>query len=315
MCKILKILLQYYPGLAEKYIEMIFLNLDIWVNAKSEVQDTIISTLTDSIQNMCKVLKIDKIIDFLLNCIEICVNKRKDLNKFIQQFSEIVIKLAQENLNDVIISKIISYANVFYMRRLPNYPLQLFYVLKILLELFLTCKERLFKEIRESMKRKKENKVLNTLFVIMDYILYFKENSRATKYPGVTLCMSPREKETTKIEEKEDPICIFIKSKDGSLIIDSIQAMTIYMLLSFDWASMQDILKDFPKEDLYTIPANIPTENSPTNVERRNIDAVGFFLKSLEKKISENASNIYLNKLFRAFITFIHFLWRTRKKR
>ena len=268
---------------------MIFLNLDIWINAKSEVQDTIISRLKSVIENNSKILKMDKIIDSLLNCIEICVNKRQDLSKFIQQFSEIVIKLTQENLSDVIISKLISYVNIFYMRRLPNYPLQLFYVLKILLEVFLTCKEKLFKEIKESMKRKKENKLLNTLFVIMDYILFFKENTEANEYPGVTLSLSPREKETKKVEEKENPMCFLMKSKEGLIIIDSIQAMTIYMLLSFDWASMQDIMKDFPKEDLYMIPATT-SESSPTSVERRNIDAVGFFLKSLGKNLSRNAS-------------------------
>ena len=268
---------------------MIFLNLDIWANAESEVQDNMINKLKNIIENNGKILKIDKIVDYLLSSIETCVNKKEDLSNAIQQFSDITIKLVQDNLSDLIISKLISYINIYYMRRLPNYPLQLFYFLRILLGLFLSCKEKLFKEIKESIKKKKENKLLTTLFVIMDYILFFKSNPEASQYPGIQLSLSPREKETKITEEKEDPISSFLKTKKGMLIIDSIQAMTLYMLLSFDWGSMSDVLKDFPKEDLYTIPQE-SSGQIPVITEKRNIDVLGFFLKSLGKNLPKNAS-------------------------
>jgi hypothetical protein len=75
-------------------------------------------------------------VDALLNCIEICANREGDFNKYILHLSEIIIKIGQDNLSEGILSKFCGYINLYYIRRLPKYPMQIFYMLRILLELF-----------------------------------------------------------------------------------------------------------------------------------------------------------------------------------
>jgi len=303
----LEVFLTFCPGLAEKYIEMIFLNIDIWINAKKEVHDTIITKLSVIMDTKAKLLNMDKIVDSLLNCIEICAYKTEDLSKFIQKLSEVVIKICKNFLNDAILSKLISYANIFYIRRNPKYPILLFYVLRILLDLFINSKVILFKEIRESMKKKKINKVITSLIVIIDYMItseylvecifcFSEESVEKRLYPGITTSLSRRDKneEEKLYDSKNDPLNVFSNNEGGLAIIDSIQAMAIYMIISFDWMSLVDYLKDLPKDDLYVIPSStVTSEEAESSSEKRNIDAVGFILKYLGKSNNKNPRTLF----------------------
>ena len=135
---IMQSLLFLYPKLCEKYIEMILLNVDIWGHSPLPIQDMIITQTKSLIDSKYSCIKPSKLMDVLLNCVEISANKEEPNYFSLAKYSELIIKLCQEQWEDSMASILMSYANIFYIRRLSKYPLQIYYVLLILLEIHLT---------------------------------------------------------------------------------------------------------------------------------------------------------------------------------
>ena len=138
--QILDIVLKHYPSSKEKYIEMIFLNMDIWKHSPQEVQEQIALHVHNMfIVGQNKQFDIPKIVDILLNCIEIYVNQEQIKTVRIKQLLNIILQLSFQHVTKEVLIVIISYANIFFLRRLRNYPLQIYYVLSLYLEIFTAC--------------------------------------------------------------------------------------------------------------------------------------------------------------------------------
>ena len=139
-CVILETLLKFYPNSAEKYIEMIYLNMDIWKHSSVELQKFI----TEQIHRMFVLdpsgqFNATSIVNSLLSCVEVYVDKDRQDDQRVQQISGIVLQLAQKHMSTEIILAIISYANIYFLRRLNNYPIQIYHVMLIFMELVTTC--------------------------------------------------------------------------------------------------------------------------------------------------------------------------------
>ncbi len=154
------------------------------------------------------------------------------------------------------------------------------------------------------MKRKRENKVLTTLFVVMDYLLFYKEHSAGNEvYPGVNVTLSPRDKrdEAEKpacedISPADDPLIDYQQTKEGARVIDSVLAMTLHILLEFDWGTLADSVK--PREDPIH-RSNSESEGETAFVSggegRRSINVVGFMLRSLGKQLSRGSRSFFVS--------------------
>ena len=132
---LLETIAECIPELTEKYIENIFLNPQIWKTGPEKAQEDIL----DRSKLLCKdfqILKTESIVNMLMQSIEIICEDGKDSLPTLQKISKILLEIATPNLTEAILAKIIAYANIYYIRHLRYYPLQLFYVMRILLEIF-----------------------------------------------------------------------------------------------------------------------------------------------------------------------------------
>lgn len=126
-----------YPDFAEKYLEMIFLNIDIWKYSSNEIQEMI----SEHVHKMFileehKLYSTPKMVDIMLNCIEVYSNSGVDHANRIQRLSAIILLVADQNFSDEVIAVITSYLNIFFSRRLKNFPLEIYYVLQVYMELY-----------------------------------------------------------------------------------------------------------------------------------------------------------------------------------
>lgn len=153
---IMQSLIILYPKINEKFIEMILLNVDIWDHSSFSIQEMITTQTKSLIDSKYSSLSPSKLMDVLLNCLEISANKEETNQIRLMKFSELIIKLCQEQWEDSMPSILLSYANIFYIRRLSKYPLQIYYVLLILLEIHLTSNDLKY------INRKKESHQSNS---------------------------------------------------------------------------------------------------------------------------------------------------------
>ena len=136
----LEAMLKWLPDLAEKYVEMVLLNPDIWAKTTKESQERVMLMARGLAEEYKGKLRIDHFVDMLMHCIEtLAESDRDDKSAMISQLSELVVLWAKQSLTESVLSKITSYANIYYIRRLSAYPMQLYYVLSILLNLFTNC--------------------------------------------------------------------------------------------------------------------------------------------------------------------------------
>ncbi len=207
LCQILDTLLDFYPNSAEKYIEMIYLNMDIWKHSSTEVQKAI----TEHIHNMFlvqqnKQFNITSIIDSLLSCIEVCVDKDEQR---IQQFSSIVLQLSEKHISTEIVLAIISYANIYFLRRLNSYPMQIYHTMLMFLDLNHSCKDRMVSVLKDAIKVKRDSKVISTIFTIFDYFTFVKENGFHAEYRGIELA---HPEDSPEIVDSSTNFCLIVNS-------------------------------------------------------------------------------------------------------
>lgn len=133
---ILETIAECIPDLTEKYIEYIFLNPQIWKTGPEKAQEDILDRSKLLCKDFSQILRTESIVNMLMLSIEIICDDGKDSMLTLQKISKILLEVATPNLTEAILSKIIAYANIYYIRHLRYYPLQLFYVMRILLEIF-----------------------------------------------------------------------------------------------------------------------------------------------------------------------------------
>lgn len=143
--------------------------------------------------------------------------------------------------------------------------------------IFYIGKEKANQAIKEAARNKKDIKQITAIFTILDYFLFAKENSFLAEYKGITFAnnfssqMSSEEvkqcEEDSEEMQSEDNMTssnmnfkqIFSKQEidldnayktpKGEEIIDTILAMAIYWVLSFDWQVIGEFIKDYARED------------------------------------------------------------------
>ena len=208
----------YDPAIIDKFLEYIILNADIWKRCSNETQEEFINKAEEIALKINDKKQAAKIFDYLLACIEIYVNPQdiEQINKGkIMHLSKLLMKI---KMDEAMISKFVGYINIFYIRRQGNYLLQLFYMMRIMLKLFIKSKSTLllynnsnlstflklnkkiyilkknpkqldydeFKnEAFASLKKKQECKLLSSLFLILDYCLFLKESGGSAEYRGI----------------------------------------------------------------------------------------------------------------------------------
>ena len=145
------------------------------------------------------------------------------------------------------------------------------------------------------MRKKRENKLLTTLFVILDYLIFYKENTEGNEvYPGVNVTLSPRDKREDSGEKRldesfssissEDSIVGYLKTAEGVQIVDAVIGMAIYILLEFDWESVGKVVED--------IGGGSESEGEAGGERRRSISVIGYIMRSLGKQIGKNSRNL-----------------------
>ena len=128
-----------YPALVERYTEMLLLNGDLWSYSPVEIQLSIIDKVSIRFAGGSPPT-VSRVLDSFLNVLEICVNQQEKENpQVIQRLVGVITKIVKANLTDDNISRLMGYANLYYVRRLPNYWLQLHTILGILLDIYISC--------------------------------------------------------------------------------------------------------------------------------------------------------------------------------
>eukprot|EP01022_Parablepharisma_sp_SALTPOND_P023426 TRINITY_DN494_c0_g1_i2.p1 TRINITY_DN494_c0_g1~~TRINITY_DN494_c0_g1_i2.p1 ORF type:complete len:1036 (-),score=90.99 TRINITY_DN494_c0_g1_i2:3717-6824(-) len=131
-------------------------------------------------------------------------------------------------------------------------------------------KPRVTHVIKEVLRVKRESKLLTTFWIILDYIVYFRNNGVVGEYPGVYMGWDSKgdkeeDKENIKVGDDSNTIVdeglfMFSKTDEGTKVIDAIQAIALYLLLTFDWEFCQDAIKDYQSEKLYCPSKDIGEE-------------------------------------------------------
>jgi len=139
MSAVLESILQNLPIILDEYLENIFLNPDIWTKATKEGQEGFLRKIANLIEEYSEKLNSAHLIDILLqNIAVICNMDVTAKTDAILHISDIILSLGRKNLDESILSKIASYLNIFYIRKTNMYPLQIFYILRIVLNIFLS---------------------------------------------------------------------------------------------------------------------------------------------------------------------------------
>ncbi len=307
-------MLKELPDLAERFVETVLLNPDIWVRTSRESQARVMIMARGLAGEFADRLRADRFVDMLTHCIETLADSdREDRTDTIAQISELVVLWAKQGLSEAVLSKITSYANIYYIRRLRAYPMQLYYVLRILLSLFVECisahesrsvgEESLMTVIRSSIKHKRESKTVTTLLLALDYIIYFRNNGVAGEYPGKQMVWNAKSEE----EEKTGPVaqseaCTIVDETlfhfaNDSQVVDGVQAVAMYLLLTFD--VVRETIKDYQKDLPYYSAVREPAEEkkgSDLPTSRYGRDLLSFILRSSQKMFSGSARTPYFDK-------------------
>lgn len=250
---------EFYFEYTENFLEMLLLNMDIWKHSTIKVQEQIVEDIFSFfiLQNH-KNFSNHKIIDILLNCIEIFANVEQESNPRIKKLSKIILYLAKNDLTKEVLGVIMGYLNIYFLRRLKCYPRQIYYILEILLDIFNNCTQVAVEIIVNTLKSKKEVKLFSTIFTILDYFLFIKEYGFLEEYKGITYsnnCSDFEQSEENNNNPKKRNSSFlqdgrFFISEEGKNIIDSIVSMCIYWILSFDWQLLSEYMKEYPRNDL-----------------------------------------------------------------
>ena len=283
---------EYYFEYAENFLEMLLLNMDIWKHSTIQVQEQISEDIfTFFVLQTHKNFRNHKIIDILLNCIEIFANVVQDNNSRIKKLSAIILFLAKNDLTKEVFAVINGYLNVYFLRRLKYYPKQIYYILEILMDIFFNCNQVAVEIIINTLKSKKEVKLFSTIFTILDYFIFIKEYGFLVEYQGISYSNN-----SSDIDQNEESSFVTKKrsssfyqderiliTEEGKNVIDSIVAMCIYWVMSFDWQLILEYLKEYPRNDLGM-----------------------FLLKTLSKTTSRVKNSNHTNLINRQFVTLVY---------
>ncbi len=136
LCKIIEVAIAYYPGTGEKCLETLLLNVEVWLGSGDEARLGIVQRLEYIVDKYWRTLDLGVVADSVLNCIEVALNRGPELDDCVKRLATLAQQIVRDNLTDATLDKLMGYMNVHYMRRLPRYPLQLFYMIRILFGVF-----------------------------------------------------------------------------------------------------------------------------------------------------------------------------------
>ncbi len=157
----------------------------------------------------------------------------------------------------------------------------------------------------DAVKCKRECKTLTTLFLVLDYIIYFRDNGASGEYPGKSMSWSvkvaaePAAKSPVRPAEEyeivDNELFLFTKASDGPQILDAIQAIAMYILLTFDWDAVRDSLKDYAKEMPYYTEKDRTEEKKTLDHERimkyrYGHDLMAYVMRAAQKSFGGSAS-------------------------
>jgi len=121
---------QFIPHLLKSYLELIFFYPEIWTSTSEPIQYAIIGKMKELIEDFPEA----DFIDALMNNIEVLAVKGNI--KHIQYVTDLCSLLAKKNLTGRMLSNIASYMNIYYIRQGIHYPIKLYYILRIVLNIF-----------------------------------------------------------------------------------------------------------------------------------------------------------------------------------
>jgi len=153
------------------------------------------------------------------------------------------------------------------------------------------------KAVKEELRRKRESKYLTTLWVILDYIVYFRNNGIDGEYPGIVKRWNRKQpiNEEEIIKEYKGIIVdeeLYLCCRDNTDLIDGIQAIALYLLMSFDWKSCKDVVSDYKSEKNYYQQKN-PSLKYLGNSSQRGNDLLPFILRTLDN--TRSSSKLFFN--------------------
>lgn len=156
-------------------------------------------------------------------------------------------------------------------------------------------------------KAKHESKFLTTLFVLLDYIIYFANTGGGSEYPGVTTDIDPEElkNEDSKTQKSaegsffpDENLSNFVKTAEGIRIVDAIQALSLYLLLTFDWNAFTDLTGELQKDIIETPKLLGGGERKSGETDtikgttKKPANLLSHMSKTLSKLIGKTSSNI-----------------------
>ena len=134
----------------------------------------------------------------------------------------------------------------------------------------------------------------------MDYIIFFKNPGVAASgdYPGSDTSFASKEvreenKSISGNEFVDEALTNFVKTPEGERIVDSVQAMAIYLLLSCVPFFIKDFEKDFPKLDQERDIGFLIKDSIVGEIKlEQTRDLLGYIVKLLGKAGNKNTSNL-----------------------
>jgi hypothetical protein len=251
--------------------------MDIWKYSSEEVQLKIAEKVhqTYLIDTISKQYNILLVIDCLMKSIEVFIENNYNNKLIISKFLKIVTSLGKRYLNTEVLITIVSYANVYFARRLPNFTFHIYYALSVFIELYESCREKVNYILKDVVKVKRDSKTISTMLTIFDYFVFVKEYGFRAFYKGLTAVDEDSDDSNELINTKpsrsqspfvnilglkltqEESIGKFQESKECEVTIDWILAMSIYWILSFDWTLLCEVSKEFTKESKHVVKGNL----------------------------------------------------------
>ena len=132
--KLMDVIKEYYSGYAEQYLENVFYNPGVWRYSSEAIQDKILEHMNNNfVGEKNNPQKIAYHVDILFNFLEVYINQER-LNKL----KSMILTICYDRMNRETLFTLLGYANAFFVRRLKNHPIQIFYVLSIFLEVYVS---------------------------------------------------------------------------------------------------------------------------------------------------------------------------------
>lgn len=278
------------PSFLYLFLGHLLLNPLIWRSSAMDVQCNLIAEVHDEITASIRFFKAEQLLCILLRSLQLYVTLGPDkYHPVLNTLQELSAHYLLNRVKRYQVRHLLPYLNVYYMRRLDNYPALLVRMLKLLLSFYLAHRKAFASDVHEEVRETKDSGTLASMLVIVGYVMHHLESAGEEsktaheKFAGSVLGSEELKALTGKKTVKKDSILLKY-CRDHRETLDEIVGISLYILLDFDWHALALSSKHAARSFVFASRAKALTSLTKflvSHAEKHKTDIESYVLESL----------------------------------